>query len=45
MVNCIKPALEASRLIGLPVIYVNNANRWWPRSTVHSAPFLSARTV
>ncbi len=27
MINCIKPALEASRRIGLPVIYVNNANQ------------------
>jgi len=27
MVNCIKPALEAARRIGMPVIYVNNANQ------------------
>ena len=27
MVDCIKPALEAARRIGLPVIYVNNANQ------------------
>ena len=27
MVDCVKPALEAARRIGMPIIYVNNSNQ------------------
>ena len=27
MVNCVKPALEAARRIGMPIVYLNNSNQ------------------